>query len=165
MRMKFWFGEEIRYVKETKCWHIWNGQRWVEDLAGTEVTRMATKISKHIFDEAAEINDGEAARQLAAWGIASCSHKHLTAMVSLAKAQEGIAVSINDFDLQPDLLNCRNGVVDLATGKRMPHCSDLMMTKMVPVDFVPEAECPIRLKFLHRVEFYPATSSPISGFE
>ena len=43
------------------------------------------------------------------------------------------------FDAHPDLLNVRNGVVNLRDGTLRPHDPDLMFTKVTMVDYVPGA--------------------------
>jgi putative DNA primase/helicase len=43
------------------------------------------------------------------------------------------------FDAHPDLLNVRNGVVNLRDGTLRPHDPDLMLTKVTMVDYVPDA--------------------------
>ena len=40
------------------------------------------------------------------------------------------------FDAHPDLLNVRNGVVDLRDGTLRPHDPDLMLTKVTMVKYV-----------------------------
>jgi putative DNA primase/helicase len=43
------------------------------------------------------------------------------------------------FDAHPDLLNVRNGVVDLRDGTLRPHDPDLLFTKVTMVDYMPGA--------------------------
>lgn len=47
-----------------------------------------------------------------------------------------------EMDSHPDLLNVKNGVVDLETGELMPHDRSLLMSKQAPVDYVPGATHP-----------------------
>src|SRR4051812_12863443 len=42
------------------------------------------------------------------------------------------------FDAYPDLLNVRNGIVDLRTGQLRPHDPAMYMTKLADVDYRPE---------------------------
>lgn len=44
-----------------------------------------------------------------------------------------------EFDAEPDLLNCKNGVVDLRTGKLMEHDPALRMTKCAGASYNPDA--------------------------
>lgn len=52
------------------------------------------------------------------------------------------------FDNEPDLLNCRNGVLDLRTGVLSPHDPDLRFTHCVTVDYKPAADQSAWVKWL-----------------
>jgi len=54
--------------------------------------------------------------------------------------QSIVAVSLAGFDNDPDLLNCRNGVVDLRTGKLTRHNTGQYYTHCATVDYVPDAD-------------------------
>ncbi|MFA5944078.1 MAG: phage/plasmid primase, P4 family [Candidatus Thermoplasmatota archaeon] len=71
-------------------------------------------------------------------------HKHafgmnratrLWRMVELARSDPAIWRSPASFDREPHLLNCRNGVVDLKTGKLRPHTPTDYFTRQVPFDY------------------------------
>lgn len=53
----------------------------------------------------------------------------------LVHLQEMVTLSADDFDADPDLLCVRNGVVDLRTGKLMPHDPKYRMTKQAAVAY------------------------------
>jgi putative DNA primase/helicase len=46
----------------------------------------------------------------------------------------------SDFDIDPDLLNCKNGTVNLRTGQLSPHAPEQRFLHCVPVDYRPEAD-------------------------
>ena len=46
----------------------------------------------------------------------------------------GVPCVNNDFDKDKFLVNVKNGVVDLKTGKLLQHDKDLMMSKIIPYD-------------------------------
>ena len=52
------------------------------------------------------------------------------------------------WDLEPHLLNFRNGVLDPATMNFVPHHKDLLSTSQLPYDYNPIAECPKVQKWL-----------------
>jgi len=49
------------------------------------------------------------------------------------------------------LFNCRNGTINLKTGKLQKHNPDDLITKCAPVIYDPTAECPLWLQFLNDV--------------
>jgi putative DNA primase/helicase len=65
------------------------------------------------------------------------SKTSLDAITSLASGL--VLESASIFDDHPDLLNARNGVVDLRTGQLQPHDPTLYLMKMANVDYRPEA--------------------------
>jgi putative DNA primase/helicase len=64
----------------------------------------------------------------------------------LAKAD--LAVSAEELDTDPMLLNVENGTVDLRTGSLRPHLPEDLITKLAPVEFDPVAEASRFMKFL-----------------
>lgn len=55
----------------------------------------------------------------------------------LVRLSKGILeCGASDFDADPDLLNCPNGVADLRSGSLLPADPDLLMTKITGVDYV-----------------------------
>jgi hypothetical protein len=55
----------------------------------------------------------------------------------LVHLQEMVTRDADDFDADPDLLCTSNGVVDLRTGKLMPHDPKYLMMKRTRVNYVP----------------------------
>ena len=60
----------------------------------------------------------------------------------LVHLQEMVTRDADDFDANLDLLCVKNGVVDLRTGKLMPHDPKYLMTKRTRVNYVPGATHP-----------------------
>jgi putative DNA primase/helicase len=77
------------------------------------------------------------------------------------------------FDKDELLFNCLNGTINLATGQLRPHSPDDNLTKIAPVNYNPEAVCPLwddailrsmggdeeMVGFLRRVAGYVLTGS------
>lgn len=57
-----------------------------------------------------------------------------------------------DLDNHPQLLNCRNGVVDLETGKLYDHNKSLLLTQKIDVDYRAGYRNGIVEKFLHDIQ-------------
>jgi putative DNA primase/helicase len=75
-------------------------------------------------------------------------------MLRELQAVHGVPASVGDFDQHPDLLACRNGVVDLRTGELRPHDPALLLTRRVDLDYDPAAKAPRWEAFLDEV--FPA---------
>ncbi|WGH21219.1 DNA primase/helicase [Arthrobacter phage ObiToo] len=78
----------------------------------------------------------------------------LNFMLRELQAVHGVPASVSDFDQHPDLLACRNGVVDLRTGDLLPHDPALLLTRRVDLDYDPAARAPRWEAFLDEV--FPA---------
>lgn len=132
-------------------WHVWTGKVWQADES--DVYRFGAKLGALIKAEAAELRRkaGELgpdvaqigkteklAAALDAWSTKSEMKGSIEAALGLAKKM--LTVDAGAMDANPWLLNVRNGVVDLRTGELSAHDPGLFMTKLVDVDYVPDAD-------------------------
>jgi len=70
------------------------------------------------------------------------------ALLDLAWSQEGVAVLPDAFDADPWVLNVANGILDLRTGELGPHRRDAMLTKLSPVEYIPNLKDPVLDRYL-----------------
>jgi putative DNA primase/helicase len=70
-------------------------------------------------------------------------------MITVAKGY--MPVMLEELDQDPWLLNCPNGIIDLHTGKLMPHDPEKNMTKMIDAEYIPRAKCPTFESFIDGV--------------
>lgn len=123
-------------------WMQWTGKLWqpATDAAVTEAVRQwaLDRFSKVLDSQRADPNK-DLKSQMDGWRGALARAK-ITNLVALSR---GILESHpDDFDADPDLLNCPNGVVDLRTGLMSPHDPDLRMTKITGAEYVKGAAHP-----------------------
>lgn len=62
--------------------------------------------------------------------------------------REKVLVSVKDFDSDPDLLNCKNGVIHLPSGELLKRAPNHLFTYCVAVDYDPQAEAEPWIDFL-----------------
>lgn len=142
------FGEDLYYLPDWGKWAIWDGKQWKQDK-NDRILALGLKLSDVILRDAAL----EPNRNLK---LLLVKHALQTEAISKVRAfltagQSFKAKQLDEFDQQPHLLNCPNGVVDLRSGMMLDHSRDLMMTKMASVDYNPEADCPKFKKFLYEI--------------
>ncbi len=142
-------GQLLRYVWQWG-WLFWTGARWIKDETG-EVMRRAKQTVLTIYSEIASLDDLEDRRSPAKWALKSEAEPRLKAIVELAKSEPEIVATTDEFDTDPWLLNVQNGTLDLRTGILKAHCREDRITKLVPVDYDPQALCPTWDAFLNRV--------------
>lgn len=143
-------GPDIHYVFERGMWATWNRLRWQLDETG-ELERRAKRVVRNIYREARAAEDSDERAALGRHAASSEAAARLRAMIDLTRSEGGITVHTADFDRDPWLLNCQNGVVDLRTGNQRDHDRAELHMKIVPVAYDPAAPCPTFLRFLERI--------------
>jgi putative DNA primase/helicase len=146
------YGDRLRYVPQWKRWLVWDGQRWAHDATG-QAPRWAKVIARRVTADAMAIQGDDqklkAAVNLARRGESSPG---ISGALTLAGTEKGIVVTPDDLDADPFLLNCRNGILDLRTGKIGPHDPAALLTKMTGAAYHPDATGLEFGKFLGRVQ-------------
>jgi len=135
------FGHKLRHCWPWQKWLVWDGSRWLMDEGGV-VQRWAKETVLSMYREAAAINNSHERGALIEHAQGSEKASAINAMISLARSEPGIPVLPHDLDADRWLLNCKNGTLDLRTGKLSPHDPQQMITKLCPVVFDPGAMCP-----------------------
>jgi len=150
------YGATMRYVVEWGEWAIYTGTRWQKDTMG-EAKRRAYGTVRGMYADAGDGESYENRTALAKHAIKSEAAARVAAMLDLARWLPGVPIQITDFDCEPVLLNCLNGVVNLRTGNVRPHDPADLMMKQVPVAYDPNAKCPMWDRFLiQAMEPHPA---------
>ncbi len=131
---------------EGSGWHVWTGRRWKHDPEAHRVRRLATDTARRIADEVGHPAGDKALYSWAARSLSKTAKDHM-----ITEAAPLLLVPGDKLDQHPDLLNCRNGVVDLRTGKLRPHDPALHMTRISPANYDPSATCPRWERFIEEV--------------
>jgi len=142
--------ENVRFCHTWGKWLTWTGQRWKVDDTG-RITQLAKDTVRSIYAEAANAIDDDHRKALAKHARSSEASGKIQAMLQLAQSEPGIPIRPNDLDRSPWLLNITNGTLELKTGTLRPHRREDLITKMAPVTFDPNAQCPTWLRFLERI--------------
>jgi putative DNA primase/helicase len=132
-------ANDLRYVAAWGRWLSWDGRRWTldETLAAYDLVRKICRAA------AAECNKGKIATALA-------SAKTVAAVERLARSDRRLAATVDQWDIDPWLLNTPAGIVDLRTGKLLPHRAGAYMTKITGVAPEP-SPTPTWQAFLERI--------------
>lgn len=144
------FGEGIRYDHRRKRWLVWNNGRWAPDVDGY-IYRLAIKAAKQRFLDANEIQDSTQRQAAAKWAIQSESKVRVDAAVGLAKNILPIADAGDNWDTNPMLLSCKNGVVDLTTGELRAGTPEDRITMCTNVAYDVGADCPRWDQFVQEI--------------
>lgn len=155
-------GSGVRYSEEVGFFLLENGVWRRDDRQAVRTHAQAVAdLVKNLAAEATEVAeasqqpvDKQRAARMRRYAAHAQTSRGLDAMLRELQAVEGVPANVNDFDRHPDLLACRNGVVDLRTGELRPHDPTLLLTRRVDLDYDPEARAPRWDAFLQEV--FPA---------
>jgi putative DNA primase/helicase len=70
----------------------------------------------------------------------------------LRLAQSSVPILTDDLDRDPWLLNVANGTVDLRSGELRRHRREDLITKLIDVEYHPDAPCKRWLRFLEEIQ-------------
>jgi putative DNA primase/helicase len=145
-------GDGIHYVAEWDTWIVWNDKsgRWETDRNGA-VMRLAEETVLSILNEALTLNNQADRNELLRHAMRSQSEARLTAMVNLARAEEGVTISAEMLDADPWLLGIQNGEINLRQGTFQPPRREDLITKCAGTPFDPNADCPNWEQFLQTI--------------
>lgn len=143
-------GEELRHATGIG-WLVWDGRRWRRDARNKDVTRRMKATVRALRREAAEADQGDGSAKLFAHANKSEQSARLAAAIQLAESEIDVDAEPADFDADSMLLNVLTGTIDLRTGKLRDHNPSDLITRLAPVEFDADAECPTWLRFLDDV--------------
>lgn len=134
-------GKRAKYCPAWKSWLAWDGHRWKKD--DTEfVRRWAHETVRAILHEAATV-DVDRFKHLAKWAVKSAATWMVDSMLKESAAIPGMTIQPEDLNRSPWTFNFLNGTVDLKTGELRAHDPDDMITQLCPLDYDPDARCPL----------------------
>ena len=146
---------KLYWCQEIKAWLVWNGKFWEADRI-LSVTQMAKAVIEEIIAEVTEMQrNAETQDQQTALSkrykdaVKGRSEKSIKSMLELAKSD--MPITTDALDVDPFLLNCQNGIVDLRTGQLFPHESRYNMSNIASANYVPGKQFLMFDQFLKRI--------------
>jgi putative DNA primase/helicase len=134
-------------IQQRASWIIYNGVRWENDSTG-EVDRMAKATVRSLYAEASHASDPELRDQVLKHAAKSESASKIRAIMELAATEPEVSITPDGLDADPWLFNVENGTIDLRRGELRPHDRGDLITRLAPVEYDRDAECPRWDQFL-----------------
>jgi P4 family phage/plasmid primase-like protien len=147
-RLIDYFGEDIHYVVDWNKWIVWDGIRWEVDRE-LHIRQLARKVIGKIYAEAGQA-DSDDRKRIVKWAQSSESERALKAMVNIA--QSFVPMTADKLDIDPSLLCCLNGTLDLHSGQLLAPRRDNLITKQTPITYDSTATAPLWESFLARIQ-------------
>jgi len=134
-------GKDLRYCGPLGGWHVYDRARFGRDAQGRAV-ELAKDAAADLWDLIRQLPDDQRPQAIRFARMAG-SARGIDDTLKLSRSIPGIAAAPEDFDRDPYHLNVLNGTLDLRTRVLRPHDRRDLITKLAPVDFVPDAPCPL----------------------
>jgi putative DNA primase/helicase len=123
-------GDRLRWLADREAWIGWNGVIWTPVAvnqylhdARAEARREAMRLDGDLREAAFCIHNQTG--QIAGW----------TACWKMAQTLPELGSSTDEFDYDPYLMNCPNGIINLRSGGLMPHDPDARMTQVTDAEY------------------------------
>ncbi len=148
------YGMDIRFSPIRDKFYIWNGAHWKIDDCNT-IFKLAKATIRRLEAEGEDIDSGnieedkERKKQIKSFVLRSENDAKIRAMVNQVKSQPEVIMQETDKDLF--ILNLRNGTLDLRTGKLKEHNRFDYITKIVDLEYDPNAKAENWTKFLNTI--------------
>jgi P4 family phage/plasmid primase-like protien len=141
-------GDTLRYAPQIGMWLTWDGSRWSEDITGEAQRRAKETVDGMLTQIATGDMERDEAKALSTHWLKSQSAPRIEAMTALARTEPGVPILVTQLDADHWALNTTDGVIDLRTGRMVPHDRNALHTKLAAVHHDATATCPTWLWFL-----------------
>ncbi len=131
-------ADQLRWVQGWRHWRVWDGTRWAEDstLAVFHRVRLLCR------EQGRSAEDPNIRAKLA-------KSATIWAVEKLARADQRLAATVDQWDENPCALNTPAGIVDLRECRVLPHDPGAYLTKITAA--AAETGCPKWKQFLDDV--------------
>ncbi len=136
----------VSYAAEVG-WLSYADGRWVEDPKGLSVAARIKSQFEIIVEALKAKGDAERLKQISVLQ----RNQKLNAVLAMIASDEKIFCTLDDFDADANLLNLKNGTLELETQTFRKHRPGDLLTKQADVTFDPNADCPRFKDFVSRI--------------
>ena len=146
------YGQYLRYCHLWGKWLFWSGWGFAQDENGGSIaTQKVIEMIRGMAIEALTPERSSEMGKMLEWAWKCHSHARQVSAIAVAKQLKGVPVSPGDMDQNPDLLNLRNGTLNMRTMELREHRREDLLTKLIDIDYDPDAKCPFWLEFINKV--------------
>ena len=141
------FGTVLRFNATAKSYMVYDGTRWTQDVENMIAEGYAKLFARALTRYALEREEApkDFVRAVQGYGDA---YKRKTL---IADSRSFNFMVQEDLDADMNLLNCRNGVLNLNTLELQPHDPALLLSKRAEFFYDPQKESQLFLRFMDQI--------------
>ena len=132
------------------CWMAWSGKVWKPDVGESRHLFLQSVLNDLLYVAAKA--PGEWQGKIAKFVAATHPHHRRESIIRTARSIPEIQARREDFDRNPDLLNCQNGTVDLRKCSLRPHEPKDRLSKIAPIPFFTNTAAQRWARFLTEIQ-------------
>ena len=140
---------QARYVAGRKTWFIFDGTHWAPDEGNMATMEMCKAVGDALNRYAFDMKDEKKRQEYLRYTIRWLTRSYRK--IILDDAASVYNIGMDEFDADVNLLNCKNGTLDLKTMQFLSHNPEDKITKIADVVYDPNAKCPRFEQFLTEV--------------
>ena len=129
-RLFYAFKSRMRYLSDAGKFMTYDGVKW--NIANRSDNSIILPLAAKLADVLSANANNKDERKIA---LTYTSGKKVAAAITYIKGIDRALITADDLNTHANLLNCRNGVVDLESGKLYPADASLLMTQCVNAEF------------------------------
>jgi putative DNA primase/helicase len=111
-------GDSIRYLAAWKKWLVWDGTHWKTDESGALIHGKGLETVRNLYDELLKTNDYRERIEIEKYAMISESVRRRESTIKAASWKKELNITGDQLDLDPWLLNVRNGTINVLTAHR-----------------------------------------------
>lgn len=143
-------GKNILYCAPWRKWLLWNDCCWEKDQVNG-IYQLASDAIERMYKKALDMKGSEDTIAMMEHARRSQNMIKIEAMVKTATWDKEIRIKPEDLDKDNMIFNCKNGSIDLRSGRLHKHDRSQRITMLSPVAYDDKAECPQWKNFLKSI--------------
>lgn len=143
--------DRLLWLPQAEKWAVFDGQKWEIDSTSAAQRLAQQTIEALPKTEAFQIPDPDTREAFLKWVKTQRSLRRVKDMIGTARGLPGLSAKLTDFDCDPMLLNCRNGVLNLDTLHLEPWSASNRQMQQAGAEYHPSAEAPRWEAFLEKM--------------
>lgn len=144
-----YFKGVARYNRDRGIWYVYDGTVWRADTGGLKVAELAKLLADRLLNYSIKIKEEDSRKRFIDRVRKLQLRKHRETMLKDARSVYPLAMSFFDRDIY--LFNLTNGTLNLRTLEFREHRAEDYLTKISPITYDPEAQCPRWTQFMEEV--------------